>query len=162
MKQCVAVILILALALPCAADTRRPLFTSSTETYYVGGTVANLQEGATGQLRTEGETELIFEYNGGKVSIPYRSVVSYKYTEELARHLGVVLTVAVVLLKHRQRRHIIEIAYKDTNGKPQVAIFEVPKDKALTMVSVLQTRAPQSCQTWDKPCRQAKAETAQN
>lgn len=156
MRKSWALVLIVALALPAVADTRRPHFTSSTESYYVGGTVPDLREGATGQLRPEGEADLVFEHSGGKVLIPYQSVVSYKYTEELARHLGVVLTVAVVLLKHRQRRHVIEIAYKDKNDKSQVAIFEVPKDKALTMVAVLKTRAPQACQAYYRPCKMEK------
>jgi hypothetical protein len=150
MKKLVALVMVLALALPAVADTRRPLFTSFDETYYVGGTVADLKEGATGQLRTDGEADLVFEHGGGKVSIPYQSVISYQYTEELARHYGAVLTVAVVLLKHRQRRHVIELTYKDKADKSQVAIFEVPKDKALTIVAVLRTRAPKS---WAKQKR---------
>lgn len=157
MRQLVATVLIWALALPTAAvaDTRRPLFTTSQNAFYVGGTVPDLKEFTTGRLRTDGETDLVFEHGGGRVLIPYQSIVSYKYTEELARRLGVVLTVAVVMLKRRQRRHIIEVTYKGQTDKTQVAIFEVPKDRALTMVAVLKTRATQACNTRDfRPCKE--------
>src|SRR6185312_13742492 len=81
-----------------------------------------------------------FNYEGGKVTIPYDKIESWKYDEVLARHLGVILTVAVVMLKHRQRKHLFQIQFKDDAGVTQSAVFEVGKEQPRSVVAVLQAR----------------------
>lgn len=115
------------------------------EVAYVGGTVPAVKEGTVGRLNTALETALEFEYSAGKVSIPFAKIDSFEYTEKRARHLGVLATIAVGLVKHLQRRHFFRISYHDEDNTPQVAVFEVPKQMPQTLLAVLQTRAPQGC-----------------
>ena len=56
--------------------------------------------------------------------------------------MTVAATIAVVLVKHRQRRHVIELFFQDTNGVSQVAMFELSKDRAAPVVAVLNARVP--------------------
>jgi hypothetical protein len=117
---------------------------------YVGGTLPGVTPGVVGRLDTTSDTSLIFEHAGNKVEIPYASIESHKYSKEVARHLGVLPTIAVVLLKVRQHRHFFRISYRVPGvAAAQVVVFEVPKQTPRTLEAILQTRAPS---TW-KPNR---------
>jgi len=76
-------------------------------------------------------TSLTFERAGNKLEIPYASIQSYDYSKEVARHLGVLLAMAIGLVKMRQRRHVFRILYRG-QGDPaaQIIIFEVPQAHA--------------------------------
>lgn len=140
MKKAVSLLLLLALAAP-AHSTARPIVEGS-QVLYVGGTVAGMKEGTLGRLDTTEEQAIVFASGDAKVAIPYRDIQRFRYEEKLARRLGVVATIAVVLVKHRQRRHFIEIEYRSAEGTPQVAVFEVSKDNAQTLDAVLRARVP--------------------
>lgn len=117
---------------------------------YVGGTLPRVAAGTVGRLDTTSETSLIFEHAGNKVEIPYAAIESRKYSKEVARHLGVLPTIAVGLLKVRQHRHFFRISYRVPGAATaQVVIFEVPKQMPRTLEAILETRAPS---TW-KPAR---------
>jgi hypothetical protein len=112
---------------------------------YVGGTVGMLNKGVVGKLDTSSQTALNFESPGGKLVIPFEKIESYEYSQEVARHLGVLPAIAVGLVKRRQRRHFFRITYQDENKAQQVAIFEVSKETPNTLMAILQGRAPQGC-----------------
>jgi hypothetical protein len=112
---------------------------------YVGGTAERLKEGVLGRLDTTSQTALNFEYSGGKLIIPFEEIDSYEYSQQVARHLGVLPAIAVGLVKRRQRRHFFRITYHDESKAEQVAIFEVSKETPRTLLAVLQGRAPQGC-----------------
>jgi len=124
---------------------------------YVGGTIASLKNGALGKLDLKSQTELTFESPTGKVAIPFARIDFYEHSEEVAHHLGVLPAIAVGLLKIRQRRHFLRIAYRDDGNASQVAIFEVPKSMPRTLLAVLQQRAPQGC----KPAAYERCRVAQ-
>jgi hypothetical protein len=138
MKKSIALVAFLTISLSAVA-------VDVGQVTYVGGTVPALKEGTVGRLDTALETALEFEHSGGKVTIPFGKIDSFEYTEKRARHLGVLLTIAIGLFKHLQRRHFFQIAYHDEENTPQVAVFEVPKQMPQTLLAVLQTRAPQGC-----------------
>ena len=138
MKKIVALVVLLSFSLPAAA-------LEDGQVMYMGGTVPNLKEGVVGKLDTTQELLLGFEHAGGKLTIPFAKIESFEYTEKLARHLGVLLTIAVVLVKHRQRRHFFRITYRDDANMQQVAVFEVPKEMPQTLNAVLQARVPHDC-----------------
>lgn len=132
-----------------------PLTTSAVEAggvMYVGGTVGALKEGVSGSLDTSSQVVLNFDYSGGKLVIPFEMIDSYEYSQQVARHLGVLPAIAVGLVKRRQRRHFFRISYHDESKAPQVAIFEVSKEMPHTLLAILQVRAPQGC----KPQTNAK------
>ena len=106
---------------------------------YVGGTSPNLNPGVVGTLDVTSETALIFQHAGSKLTIPYSSIESSNYSQELARHMGFLPTVAVCLLKVRQHRHFFRISYHDEHSVEQVAIFEVPKHMPRTLSAVFDT-----------------------
>jgi hypothetical protein len=137
MRIAIAVVVTLTLAAPAF-----PAIVEGSQVMYVGGTVTGLKEGAMGRLDLTLEKGLVFEASGARCEIPYAQISSHNYTRKLARRLGAVATVAVVLIKRRQRRHFVEINYRSDDGTPQVAIFEISKDAVQTVTAVLNARAP--------------------
>jgi hypothetical protein len=115
-------------------------FVDAGQTLYRGGTVPGLQAGTMGKLDLTRPDTLVFSSGANTVSIPYANIQKFEYQEKLARHLGVIATIAVVLVKHRQRRHFIQISYKDANDKEQVGIFEIAKDDVGATKATLATR----------------------
>src|SRR5947209_13451624 len=156
MKKLIAVVLLVVMASPAFGE----VFVDGGQAAYIGGTLVNIQNETMGKLDTTQEKALSFNYEGGKVTIPYDKVESWKYDEVLARHLGVIATTVVVLLKHRQRRHLFQIQFKDDAGVAQSAVFEVAKEQPRVIVAVLQARV-KSCQVnanWpDGPFEDARA-----
>lgn len=123
---------------------------------YVGGTIVSLKEGTVGKLDLKSQAELTFESSAGKLAIPFAKIDFYENSQEVAHHLGVLPAIAVGLLKKRERKHFLRIAFRDENNASQVAIFEVPKKMPRTLLAILQQRAPQGCrpQAYEK-CRLA-------
>jgi hypothetical protein len=139
MKKLAAIGLVLLLAWP-------PLAVDDGDVSYAGGTVENLKEGSLGKFdTTSSQTELVFVASSVRLVIPYANIDSYEHSQEVAHHLGVLPAIAVGLVKKRQRRHFLRVAYHDENKTPQVAIFEVPKKIPLPLLAILQQRAPQGC-----------------
>lgn len=136
MKKLIAVVLLVVMTSSAFAE----VFVDEGQAAYIGGTLVNIKNETMGKLDTTQEKALQFNYEGGKVTIPYDRIESWKYDEVLARHLGVILTTVVVLLKHRQRKHLFQIQFKDDAGVTQSAVFEVAKEQPRSVVAVLQAR----------------------
>lgn len=115
-----------------------------TQVRYEGGTASSISPGAVGRFDTTSDASLIYQSAGRKIEIPYASIESHQYTCEIAHRLGFLPTIAVGLLKVRQRRHFLRIAYRDAAHKDsiQVVVFEVPKQMPRTLQPILDARAP--------------------
>ncbi|HXQ26712.1 MAG TPA: hypothetical protein VN822_09920 [Candidatus Acidoferrales bacterium] len=138
MKRIAAFCLLVIVALPAAA-------VEDGQVMYVGGTAAELKEGAVGRLNTTSQSALSFESAGSTLVIPYAKIESYEYTRPVARHLGVLPAIGVGLVKKRQRRHFFRIAYRDESDASRVVIFEVPKQMPPVLLAILRAQAPQGC-----------------
>jgi hypothetical protein len=149
-KKLAAFCLLLVISLPAAA-------VEDGQVMYAGGTILGMQAGVLGHLDATSETMLMFEYAGNKLAIPFAQIVSFEYSEKVARHLGVLPAIAVGLVKKRQRRHFFQISFHDESNSTQVAVFEVSKHMPQTLLAVLQNRSPQACQPSPKSkCDQQK------
>ncbi|HUC42352.1 MAG TPA: hypothetical protein VL913_01280 [Candidatus Micrarchaeaceae archaeon] len=111
---------------------------------YLGGTAAQIPAGALGRFDTSSPTAFTFESPAGKLAIPYESILSYRYQEKVAHHLGVLPAVAVGIVRARHRRHFIQIQFRGADDVVNVAIFEVSKQAPQTLLAILQTRSPQA------------------
>ena len=132
--------LYLLLMLPLAA-----IAVANGQVMYAGGTVATLKEGMIGNLVTTSPTALTFEASRSQLVIPFANIDSYEFSEQVARHLGVLPAIGTGLVRHRQKRHFLRVSYKGENNAEQVAIFELPKQMPRILLAILQVRAPQGC-----------------
>ncbi len=144
MKKLAAFCLILCACLPAVA-------VEGDQVMYVGGTTAQVKAGVVGTLNTSSEIALVFNYSWSKLEIPYASIESFQYTQEVTRHLGVLPAIAIGMVAKRRHRHFFRISYRDPNSVAQAAVFEVPKTIPRTLQAILQARAPQTC-TPHLPC----------
>ena len=76
------------------------------------------------------------------VPIPYEQINSYEYRVENRFRLGALPALAVGLLKAREKRHLLTIAWTDDQGAEQTATFETSRDRARGLIMVLDVRAP--------------------
>jgi hypothetical protein len=135
MKKLIAVALVLSfVTFPLSSFA----IVEGSQVLYEGGTAPGMKDGTMGTFDTSSEDLLVFNSPNGKLAIPYAKVTTFHYEEKLARRLGVILTLAVVMLKHRQRRHILTVSYTDEQGAPRVAVFEISKLAPETVVPVIQ------------------------
>jgi|SRR6266702_2353715 len=134
----VATLLAITFALPAFA-------VEGNEVQYIGGTVSTAAQGAIGRLDTTNEKELKFVTPGSTLAIEYAKIDSYEYTKEVAHHLGVVPTLALVMVKYRQRRHYFRISYRDDKDVAQSVVLEVPKEMPRAVSAVLEARVPKAC-----------------
>ena len=134
----------IAIAMLFAASACSALVENS-QAEYLGGTVPSIKTGAIGQFDLSSSSQLSFQSPAGSVSIPYATITSYEFSQEVTHHLGVAPAIAVGLIKKRQRQHFLRISYVDTNNVAQSAVFEVAKQVPRTLLAVLQTRVPQGC-----------------
>jgi hypothetical protein len=139
LKKIVATFLMMAFAVPMFA------YVEGDQVQYIGGTIGTVAAGTVGKLDTVNEKELRFVAGAAAISIPYSKIDSYQYTEEVAHHLGALPTIAIVMIKYRQRRHYFRISYRDENDKPQSVVLEVSKEMPKAVSAVLESRVPRAC-----------------
>lgn len=135
MKKILILVLFLVLGFPLFA-------VDDGQVQYVGGTVPALSVNAVGKLDLTSETVMQFDSAKGKFSIPYGSIDSYEYTQELTHHLGVLPAIGVGLTRTRKHRHYFRIVYHDENNVSQIVVIEVPKHMPPVLQAVLKARAP--------------------
>lgn len=111
---------------------------------YLGGTVGTIREGTIGRMDMS-SGRLAFLAGRERLEIPFDKIESYVYSQEVARHLGVLPAIGAGLIRRRQRKHFFRISFLDSNGVMEVVVFEVPKGMPRSLLAVLQTRAPRAC-----------------
>ena len=116
---------------------------------YLGGTLDNSMVGSVGRLDLSSPGSITYQSGKSHFTIPYEQIVSYQYSENVAHHLGVLPSVAVGLLKHRQRRHVFTIVYQNEQQTKQIAVFEVPKSAAGSVKAVLDAKGVHTCVQYD-------------
>jgi len=109
---------------------------------YVNGTVAAIAPGSIGVLDTSAPAQLAFKTGGSSLAIAYDKIQSVSYKTEVAHHLGVLAAIAVGLVRHRERKHLISITYMDEAGVTQTVLFEVSKEQPEFLVPMLRARVP--------------------
>ena len=144
MKKTVALMVLVAISMAAAA-------VEVGEVAYAGGMLSSVKPGTIGGLDTAQETSLVFEHSGGKVIIPFARIDSYTYSEERARRLGVLPTIAIGMFKRLQRRHFFRISYRDATNLPQAVVLEVPKQMPQAFEAVLKARVPNNCKSNQYP-----------
>ena len=122
---------------------------------YVSGTSTSVAPGTLGTLNARSAEALVFHASNGTgkdVTIPYAAVRSFRYSGEVARHLGGLAAIAVKRVRARGGRQGLSITYVDAAQIPQVALLEIPAHEARSWLTILRARAPQACGTWLAGC----------
>ncbi len=137
-KLLAALLMVILLSAPLMA-------VEGDQVQYIGGTVKNIAPDSIGKLDLTNEKQMVFTAGQSTLVIPYAKIESYQYTQEVAHHLGALPTIAIVMVKFRQRRHYFRISFADENNVEQSVVLEVPKAMPKVVSAVLESRATTAC-----------------
>ena len=150
MKRIVTVVLI---ALLCEVAAYAGL--GSKKTQYLGGTIPDLKDKVEGVSSTKDENDFIFEYKGGRLAIPYKSVTGIEYGQKAGRRVAVAILVTPFALFSKKRKHFLTLDYTDAAGKNQSGVFELGKDVIRVTLSSLEARTGKQIEYQDDSARKA-------
>jgi hypothetical protein len=130
---------------------------------YVGGTVSAIPNSTEAVLNLTDASKMDFKWKTGDWQIPYSSVTSLEYGQHAGRRVGATVALGVTtlgigalpVLFSKKRPHYLTIAYTDSDGKAQAAIFELGKDAITTSLTVLETRTGKKLDYEDEEARKA-------
>lgn len=167
MKRIVALSLVVSLLLTTTAFAGL----DAKKAAYQGGTTRDkdfpgAKEAVEGVLDTGDENELRFEYTLNKIprvyAIPYKQFLDIEYGQKAGRRVGAAVATAILispvglfLLFSKKRKHFVTIGYKDSEGKDQVAVFELGKDIVRTTLPILETRSGKKIEYQDEEARKS-------
>lgn len=127
----------------------------SDKALYVGGTVSSIKEGTEGTSSAKDENVFVFQYQGGKLEIPYDRIDDLEYGQKAGRRLGVAIAVTWVALFSKKRRHFLTIGFKDANDKQQAAVFELGKNTVRVTLASLEARTGRKVDYEDDEARKS-------
>lgn len=137
-------------------------FTSTTifavdggKAQYIGGTVSAIPAKAEGPFATNEQDKIVFTHKGGKWELPYAQITGLEYGQKAGRRIGAAVVVSPVFLLSKKRKHFLTIAYADSAGNPQSAVFELGKDIVRTTLAVMETRSGKQIEYQDEEAKKA-------
>lgn len=125
----------------------------SDKAVYRGGTIAALARDTQGAVTTTNENHFIFAYKGGRFTIPYERVNFLEYGQKAGRRLGLALTVSLVLLLSKKRKHFLTINFLDEQGSQQAIVLELGKRIVRTTLASLEARTGKKIEYEDEEAR---------
>lgn len=126
----------------------------SDKTEYVGGTENQVKDGTEGESSAKDEKNFVFEYKGGKLSIPYDQVDDLEYGQKAGRRLGLALTISPWLLFSKKRKHFLTVGWKD-GDKQHAAVFQLGKSIIRTTIATLEARTGKKVDYQDDEARKS-------
>ncbi len=143
----------------------------SKKAAYQGGTTKDkdfpgMKKPPEGTLNLDDEKELKFNYKQNKIektyAIPYDQVIDLEYGQKAGRRVGAAIATAILLspvglflLFSKKRKHFVTIGYKGTDGKDEVAVFELGKDIIRTSLPILEARSGKKIEYQDDEAKKA-------
>ena len=115
-------------------------------------TVPAVPEGSVGAFDLTGSDALVWRSGARSISVPYKTLSTFSYSNKLARHLGVLPAIGAGMVRKRERKHFFLFVWKDEHEVSQVLQVEVSKDAWRGLLEVMQARAPQACTPAGKEC----------
>ncbi len=125
------------------------------KTMYIGGTINSIKVGTEGKSSATDEKVFVFEYQGGKLNIPYDRINDLEYGQKAGRRLGLALTVSPWLLLSKKRKHFLTIGYLDENEKQQAGVFELGKNIVRVMLATIEARSGRKIDYQDEEARKS-------
>ncbi len=138
---------------------------------YQGGTTKDkdfpgMNKPPEGTLNLDDQKELRFEYVSNKTpktyAIPFDQIIDIEYGQKAGRRVGAAIATAILLspvglflLFSKKRKHFVTIGYKGSDGKEEVAIFELGKDIIRTSLPILEARSGKKIEYQDEQAKKA-------
>lgn len=139
----------------CAVFLLAVSATAQTRVDYIGGTAAQIDAGASGEIELADDQFLAF-YSGKKqVRLPYSQVNLIEYGQQVDRRLALAAVVSPVFLLSKSRRHFLTLGYTDERGQQQAMVFRVDKNSIRATLVALEARTGLNVRYQDQEARKA-------
>ena len=129
---------------------------AQTKVEYIGGTVAQLEEGAQGSITLTDDRYLAFYAGKTQIRVAYDRVNLVEYGQQVGRRLALALVISPVFLLSKSRKHFLTIGYSDEEGKQQAMVFRVDKNSIRSTLASLEARTGLKVQYQDEEARKAR------
>ena len=122
---------------------------------YVGGTRADITNGAGGHIQATDEQYLVFYSKIADIRVAYERIAIVEYGQKVDRRYAMAVLVSPVFVLSKKRQHFLTVVYADENGREQAMIFKVDKDDIRAMLVSLEARTGRKVQFQDSEARKA-------
>lgn len=113
---------------------------------YIGGTLADIPQGADGSLFINPAVGLKFECKKGNFEIPFDRISSLEYGQKAGRRIGVAILVNPLFLLSKKRKHFVTIGFKDFGGVRQGVVLELAKNLPAKVITIVEARSGIKCE----------------
>ncbi len=159
MKRCIALLVVISLvwSVPAEAAVR------GKSARYTGGTVAQFKDAVGGKWDLE-DAKVVFtpkKKEWSALEIPYEKIDSLEFGQKVGRRVGgalagamIVSPVFLLLLFSKKKKHFLTIGFKDAEGKPQGAVFELAKGIVHESLTILESKTGKKVEYESNEARQ--------
>lgn len=122
---------------------------------YVGGTLASVEMGAGGSLRTNDPISLVFLTKKNAVRVPYERINLLEYGQKVDRRLAEAILISPLMILSKKRAHYVTVGFETEDGKQQAMLFRVDKDAIRSVLVSLEARTGRKVTFMDEEARKA-------
>jgi hypothetical protein len=120
---------------------------------YLGGTLAGLEAGTAGSLRTSDAVSLEFATRHSLVRVPYERINLIEYGQKVDRRLAEAILISPLLILAKKRDHFLTLGYEAEDGRQQAAVFQVDKTAIRAVLASLEARTGRKVTYQDEEAR---------
>lgn len=122
---------------------------------YIGGTIAEIPDGCSGQLDSVDELYFVFYSKGASWRISYEQINLIEYGQKVDRRYLAAIVISPLFLLSKKRQHFLTLGYTDEDGRQQAMVFKVNKDDIRFLLVSLEARTGRKVQFQDDEARKA-------
>ena len=122
---------------------------------YLGGTLATVENGAGGSLRTSDPISLVFLTKKNAVRVPYERINLVEYGQKVDRRLMEAILISPLLILSKRRAHYVTVGFETEDGKQQAMLFRVDKGSIRAVLVSLEARTGRKVTFMDEEARKA-------
>lgn len=122
---------------------------------YLGGTLATVETGAGGSLRTNDPISLVFLTKKNAVRVPYERINLVEYGQKVDRRLMEAILLSPMMILSKKRAHYVTVGFETEDGKQQAMLFRVDKGSIRAVLVSLEARTGRKVTFMDEEARKA-------
>ncbi len=122
---------------------------------YMGGTLAAIETGAGGSLRTNDPVSLVFLTKKNAVRVPYERINLVEYGQKVDRRLAEAILLSPLMILSKKRAHYVTVGFENEDGKQQAMLFRVDKASIRSVLVSLEARTGRKVTFMDEEARKA-------
>jgi len=121
----------------------------------MGGTIASIRSGTSGQLVTDAPNAFLFVASSTTVTIPYNKINMLEYGQDVGRRVLLAWAVSPVFLLMKARAHYLTVGFIDADDHQQTLVFRLDKRIVRSTLATLEARSGRNLTYQDPDARKS-------